>query len=53
MSRIKDLIDAILRVFFGHNMVDGTKDWHEAHRKASRSRSDIERTIKESDSSFR
>ena len=43
----KDLIDAILRVFFGHNAVDNTKDWKKHYDKASASRKEVDAILAE------
>ena len=39
---LKDLIDAILRVFFGHNAVDNATDWKKSHDKAAESRKEVD-----------
>ncbi len=44
---LRDLFNAILRVVFGHNMVDNTKDWHEASQKANKSRAEVDTIIAE------
>ena len=44
---LKDLIDAIMRVFFGHNAVDNTKDWKKHHDKASASRKEVDAILAE------
>jgi len=44
---LKDLIDAILRVFFGHNAVDNVTDWKKSHDKAGESRKEVEEIIAE------
>jgi len=45
---LKQLIDAIARVFFGHNFVDNTSEWKKAHDKASKSRKEAEDIISRS-----
>lgn len=47
---MRDLLDAILRVVFGHNAVDNTSDWHKAHNKARESRAEVDKIIAESES---
>jgi hypothetical protein len=42
---LKELIDAIMRVFFGHNAVDNATDWKKSHDKATKSREEIEAII--------
>ena len=44
---LKQLIDAIARLYFGHNTVDNAKEWHAAHTKARQSRAEVERIIRE------
>lgn len=51
MNTLKELLDAILRVFFGHNAIDNVQDWKKAHDKANASRAEIEKTIRESEES--
>jgi hypothetical protein len=41
----KELLDAILRVFFGHNAVDNTIDWKKSHDKARTSRKEVDDII--------
>ena len=43
------LIDAIMRVVFGHNAIDNVTDWHQVHKKAKASREDLNNTIKEAE----
>ena len=42
---LRDLLNAILRVVFGHNLVENAKDWHKANKKASKSRAEIDTII--------
>lgn len=42
---LRDLIDAVIRILFGHNAVDNGKDWYQAHRKAKDSRSEVDAII--------
>jgi len=42
---LKELVDAILRVFFGHNAVDNVKDWKKSHEKAAKSRQEVNEII--------
>ena len=44
----RELLHAILNVFFGARTVDNAKDWHAAHTKAQASRSEIEQIIAQS-----
>ena len=37
----RDLVNAILKVIFGHNAVENTAEWKAAHDKANRSRADV------------
>jgi len=39
---LKELIDSIIRVFFGHRAVDNITDWKKAHDKSAASRQEIE-----------
>lgn len=42
---LKELIDAIMRVFFGHNAVDNATDWKKSHDKAVESRKEVDNII--------
>jgi len=42
---LKELIDAIMRVFFGHNAVDNAADWKKSHNKAVKSRREVKDII--------
>jgi len=42
---LKELLDAILRVFFGHNAVDNVTDWKKHHDKAVKSRNEVNEII--------
>jgi hypothetical protein len=42
---LRDLIDAILRLVFGHNAVDNGKDWYQSHAKAKASRAEVDNII--------
>ena len=42
---LKELFDAILRVFFGHNAVDNVTDWQKSHGKAVKSRKEVDDII--------
>jgi len=42
---LKELIDAILRVFFGHNAVNNATDWKKSHDKSAASRKEIDDII--------
>lgn len=42
---LKVLLDAILRVFFGHNAIDNAVDWKKSHNKAVKSRQEVEGII--------
>ncbi len=44
---LRDWFDAILRVVFGHNAVENTKDWYKAKQKADKSRAEVDRIIAE------
>lgn len=46
---LKELIDAVMRVVFGHNAVDNTSDWYKARQKSKVSRDELERVIRQSD----
>lgn len=46
---LKELLDAIARVFFGHNAVDNASDWKQSHDKAAESREEVERIITEAE----
>lgn len=49
MNKIKEIIDAIMRVALGHQTVDSAIDWKDAHMKANASRAEVDRIIKESE----
>lgn len=51
MNLIKEVFDAVLRVFFGHNLVDNTKDWKSAHDKSKASRAEVDKIIQEAEKS--
>jgi len=42
---LKELIDAILRVFFGHRAVKNATDWKKSRDKADKSRQEIDDII--------
>ena len=45
---LRELLQAIFGVIFGHRTVDSAKDWHAAHTKARASRDEVEQIIAES-----
>lgn len=49
MNSIKEIVDAVLRVVFGHNAIDNGSEWVKAHDKASTSRAEVDKIIKESE----
>lgn len=49
MSIFRELIDAILRVMFGHNAVDNVVDLKKAHDKTRSSQAEVEQIIRESE----
>lgn len=52
MNALKELLDTLLRITFGHTTADNAEDWKEAHDKANASRADVEKIVKESEKSL-
>lgn len=46
---VRELIDAIARIVFGHSAVDNAKDLKQAHDKANASREEVEKILRESE----
>jgi hypothetical protein len=46
---LRDLLDTILRLIFGHNTTDNAKDWYQSHTKANASRAEVDAIIAESE----
>jgi hypothetical protein len=44
---LKELLDAIARVFFGHNAVENAGDWKQSHDKAAESQKEVDEIIAE------
>ena len=42
---LKEIFDAILRVFFGYNAIDNVTDWKKSHNKAAQSRKEVKEII--------
>jgi hypothetical protein len=46
---LRELLQSIMNIIFGHRTVDNAKDWHAARTKAQASRDEVEQIIAESE----